>query len=128
MTEDDIRSLLKEMRDEAVPADSLVRVRTAVAGARTRKAPSHWMPFAGLAAFAALLVLMFVIPSADQVPPPPPIVAKISTPELVKAKPITPAVHRRVPRPPRAAKPTTDGTVVRIETADPDVVILLLGD
>ena len=141
MTDDDVRSLLRSLRDETVPADSLARVRLAVA-ARSEAAKSRrrfvlpWK-FVGLLASAALTILAVVLFSptkqttrpaakvrqevvtAKEVAPPPII-------NVEPQKPVMSATKSNKPR--RDAKPKSKDMVVRIETADPDVVILLIGD
>jgi hypothetical protein len=142
MTDEDVRRLLREMRDEPVPADSLARVRLAVAelsGARTgiRRLALAWK-FVGVLAATAIAVLVFVSlrPTRQSVSPvakiqeaattsqvsPPPII----TPERKKTGAIHPPKWKQKPR--RNPTANAGGVVVRIETTDPDVVILLIGD
>lgn len=128
MNEDRIRELLREMRDEPVPAGSLLRVQ---AGASERIAASSrrgtaWRVALALAAFAVLLLRP---PKPQSVPesialapagrPPEPELA----PAAAKPAPAKPAV-RRVRKPPSP----DGGAIIRIETPDPDVVILLIGE
>ena len=75
MTEDDVRALLHELRDEPVPADSLARVRMAVAE-RTRverRIPWlvwDWKRLAMLAAAIAVAVAaMLFRPGHRSIPP-----------------------------------------------------------
>jgi len=119
MTEDEIRGLLRAMKDEPVPVDSLARVRLGVAErARVRR----WWGWGLVAALAAVVLVVMLLRPVDvplvevahRVAPPP--VIEVSTP--VKA-PVKRKVVRRVKK---------ESMVVRIETADPDVVILLVGD
>ena len=56
MNEDDIRELFREMREEPIPPDSLVRVRQAVAERRRRGQSNFgWKVATGLLAMACLL-------------------------------------------------------------------------
>ena len=145
MTDDDVRSLLRSLRDEPVPADSLARVRLAVAerreAAKSRRRFVLPWKFVGLLASAALTILAVVwfsptrqttppaakvrqeVFTAKEVPPPPVVKverrsAMVSTAKLSKPRGVAS----------RGPKPSSKDTVVRIETADPDVVILLIGD
>jgi hypothetical protein len=142
MTEDDIRALLREMRDEPPPADALARVRLAVlerirAGTWTEWFIARWKVFSlgGIMAMILLTMLLY-----RPVPPSPP--AAPSIPSVAKVEEPTPipsvrqqSTKARVsskakPRMERPRKPASTGedVLVRIETADPDVVILLIGD
>jgi hypothetical protein len=146
MTEDEIRELFGEMRDEPVPADSLRRVRLAVAG-RTHSRSGAWRRnravlaaacgALGTAACVVLLALWWREPAA--VPrPAPPVVAR--TPIEQPTKPVPPPLRARGERRPspgavarrqqrvRTTPTATGDLVIRIETPDPDVVILLIGD
>lgn len=133
MTEDEIRLFLRELRDEPVPADSLARVRLAVAE-RSRKTSwlsGRWRMVGVLAATAMILLIAMWAPPFRQsttpdialVPaPPPPVIAQ----PMVKAAIKVVAKPKKENR--RKAAPMGEGVLVRIETADPDVVILLVGD
>ena len=59
MNENEIRNLFREMRDEPVPVESLVRVRARVEDRILRRAP--WKFAATIGAFAALAIAAFVI-------------------------------------------------------------------
>jgi hypothetical protein len=129
MTEDDIRRMLREMRDDPVPADSLARVRLAVNERTAAKSRLPWFAAVAAAAALAMLLVMFrpepvSVPAAPTALKPIPEIATVnSQPPLKKAaiakrsKPVRPSVS-----------PKADPLVVRIETEDPNVVILLLGD
>jgi hypothetical protein len=135
MTEDDIRSLLREIKDEPLPADSLARVRLGVAAATVSRRTMWWRLFATVAAVAAAVVLAVVVLRPTQQPVP---AASIAVPEAPVAvaprqePPRVVKVRASKPRPVRQTPPKVvneqPDVVVRIETADPDVVILLLGD
>lgn len=141
MTEDEVRALLHEMRDEPVPADSLARVRIAVADRRVEKT-SAWRVWSwkwlGLLATAVAIAVVAILlrparhsnpttaavrDDAVTIPAPPP---PVSSPEPKRdAVKVSTKRKRKVPR----IKDAPAGNLlVRIETADPDVVILLVGD
>jgi hypothetical protein len=131
MTEREIQDLLREMREEPVPADSLARVRAGVEQ-QIRKRPSvfAWKIAAALA-MAGCVVAGFlwlrtgkpvrveqaVAPEIAQVLPP------VEIPALPEI-PVRPASRPKRARP----RPAVEGVPVsiRIETPDPDVVILLV--
>jgi hypothetical protein len=123
MTEDDVRQLLRELGEEAPPADSLVRVRQRVAErtAAGRRRRVWWWPV--LAAAVAAVCLLVVVLSRPQpqprMPAPPPVVAVVEPPPA----PAPPPPFRVARKPPKR-----DGLVIRMETNDPDVVILLIAD
>jgi len=124
-----MRELFREMRDEPVPADSLARVRTAV-DLRIQKRP--WLfgwKLAAALAMAGCVVAGFVwlkqAKPVQQVSPPE--IAQVLSPVEIPALPEIPV--RPAPRPKRARpRPVVEGVPVsiRIETPDPDVVILLV--
>jgi hypothetical protein len=134
MTEDQIRELLREMRDEPVPPDSLARVRLGVAE-RGRARPG-WRVAAGLLAAACLVLgaLLFRPAVPARKPTPAVIARQADVPILrpvqaraadsVKKPRKRPAAHSRE-QPKRAAPPP--GVLIRIENPDdPDVVILFV--
>jgi len=144
MNEDEIRNLLHEMNDDPVPADALRRVRLGVA-ARTRSRTwmnrsRTWMKMWSAAAIAAaacatvlLLWLREPVPISQSATPV--AVLKPTPPPLVTAPlPIPPTRRNRTST--RAAvqpaiektRPAESNLVIRIETSDPDVLILLIGD
>ncbi|MCW5979146.1 MAG: hypothetical protein KIT09_13805 [Bryobacteraceae bacterium] len=144
MTDDEMRGIFREMRDEPVPPDSLARVRESVAVRTRQERPWRgwaWKVAAALAA-AASLVLVLVwsrasVPNQPPPAPPAPIAREEATPPPPPVEPPV-TVARRAPPPPeppvrparRVAEESTAGgaRVIRIETPDPDVVILLLED
>jgi hypothetical protein len=140
MNDDQIRNLFHEMRDDPVPADSLARVRQAVmARASARGAGRGFGLIWKLAipvALAGCIAAVLLRPSVRRVAPPavqP--VTLIDEPAPV-LPPQPPGLHKH----PRAtvkaarhlqAKPAPQeagASVIRIETSDPGVVILLLAD
>jgi anti-sigma factor RsiW len=128
MTDDEIRSLLRELRDEPVPADSLTRVRLGVAGRAGRRQFPVWRMFAALAAMVVVLlgVVLVAVRSRQEVAMLP-VVHQAPQPPAVAYR-MTEVVAKPVARVRRQAQVTEPGVVVRIETEDPDVVILLIGD
>jgi hypothetical protein len=132
MTDDQMRGLFKEMRDEPVPADSLARVQLKV-DERVSPSPRRSMWWWRLAAAALVVVftlgLLWKTPQAPLIatkPPNPVETAKVERPAVADPPVVRPARPRRVEP---AAQPTPPGAVaIRIETPDPDVVIILLGD
>lgn len=158
MKEDQIRDLFQKMRDEPIPTDSLHRVQQAVTEQiRPRPSLARrWGWAVGLATAAGLmLVAVLWNPKveekasqraavqqpvnqgpvsqrpADQQP-----VASSAAKEIVPARKPVQAVQtaRRVKpqqhRPPRQSlsKKSEDSIVIRLETEDPNVVILLVGE
>lgn len=130
MKEERIHELFREMRDEAVPADSLRRVRLVVA---ERTQPRFaWWRWGVAAALAACVLVVFLWPRPKEVVAPRQDVARhmeptkpaIERPSQMSslAKPVQKQVRK-------AVVPRHDSAIViRIETPDPDVVILLIGD
>ena len=135
MTEDEIRKLFREMRDEPVPPDSRARVRMAVAE-RTQSWPEklrrRWKWIAAVLASACLLLVLVMTRENKMVPPPapvvnPPVVASVETPAPVPPpRPHIVRARRRIAKPRRETAPG-GASLIRIETPDPDVVILLIG-
>ena len=130
MTEDQIRNLLHEMRDEPVPADSLARVRVAVAK-RTQTAVWMRWKIVALVFVTACAVLVVVWPRTAVPPVPAPVAVVQPAPPAAIIPQSTPPPLRPVVKPARDVKPVPapdGGVLIRIETPDPDVVILLIGD
>jgi len=125
MREDEMRDLLREMRDDPVPADSLVRVRTRVEERIAGRGRSRWAALLAAVAFAAICLIAVVTRRDPQPlsPPPPPLIAAVPAPPPAQAHVVAKPRHR-------TRKPATvqSNLLIRIETPDPDVVILLLGD
>jgi len=126
MNENEMRDVFREMRDEPVPADSLARVR---AGVEQRIGKRSWI--AGWKIAAALVVTGCLIAGFWLVRPvkivPQPKTAQIAQvvppPAVPLESPARPVSRPRRTRPrPVEAVPVS----IRIETADPDVVILLV--
>ena len=134
MNEQEIKGLLREMRDEPVPVDSLVRVRLKLDDRIRRRA--RWRIGAWATACASVLLAAVFVWQGMQVRDMPrggpeglPVVRseKVQPEELplVAAPPaVRPAIRRRPHRSVRAPQ----SLVIRMETADPDVVILLVSE
>ena len=136
MTEDQIRELFREMRDEPVPPDSKARVRMAVAE-RTRSWPEklrrRWKWWAAVLAPACLLLVALMTlqkkvdaPIPPAAPAPPVAVAEAPAPIVAPPRPHIVRARHRVATPPREIA-SGGASLIRIETPDPDVVILLIG-
>lgn len=136
MNEDRIRELLRDMRDEPLPADSLARVRAAVDERRaSRSRVFSWRLAAALAGALAIVVAMVAVslrpPAPARVEPavPEAAVQPVEAPLPAAPAPTPAPVHRAVRRvkqsPPAEPAPNV---VIRIETPDPEVVILLVGE
>ncbi len=122
MTEDQIRELLREMRDEPVPADSLARVRMRVDERVTAKRGIRWwIPALAVAALALLAVVYWPQPHSHR-----PAVVAVKQPE---APPVAVVTEPAVAMPIRVARRPAEaaaGAAIRIETADPNVVLILV--
>ena len=121
MTDDRLRELFRGLRDEPVPVDSLVRVRMGISARITRRRWLWAIAFASVPVCVLLLMMTLRFPA----PPPLPRVSPIVTAPLVQ-----PAVIRSAPRQVhrRRQKVASLPATIRIETDDPDVVIVLLGN
>ncbi len=130
MNDDEMRELFREIREEPVPADSLTRVRAAVdRRVQNRRWLFGWKLAAALA-MAGCLVAGFLqlnpVKPVTQVSPPE--IARVLPPVENAALPERPVVRVARPRRARRPRPVVEGVAVsiRIETPDPDVVILLV--
>jgi hypothetical protein len=131
MNENEIRELFREMRDEPVPADSLARVRAGVDRRIGKRSwIGGWKLAVALVMAGCIVAVFFMLRPGKRVP-----IQQVSLPEIAQGLPPVeiPAppeiTARRAPRPKRARpRPVVEGVPVsiRIETADPDVVILLV--
>jgi len=123
MTERDMREVFREMREEPVPADSLARVRS---GVEQRIGKRNWWRFAVPLALAGCAVAGFLLLRPVKAPA---IVEQPGAPVIAQVLPAVEIPARPAPRPKRARpRPVVKGVPVsiRIETPDPDVVILLV--
>ncbi len=142
MNDNELSELFSEMRDDPVPAESLARVRMAVAGrvqARRRVLGMGWkiaVPLAVAGCIAA--VMLRPRPVAPAAAPAPSAIIAVEQSAPVEAPPPKPAVHmpvRAVAKPVRHAQEAPASNVdaggaheIRIENPyDPDVVIVLIG-
>jgi hypothetical protein len=130
MKEQEIRSLLREMRDEPVPADSLVRVRLGLDDRIRRRA--RWRVGAWAMACASVLLAAVFAWQGMQVrevaqggvEPLPIVRSENPQPEVLSPPAVRPAIRRR----PRRVIREPQSVVIRMETADPDVLILLVSE
>jgi anti-sigma factor RsiW len=134
--EDKIRQLLHALKDEPVPPDSLVRVRTQIAK-RTQRAfwtrlGGPWVWSAALTPLFILLLTVGFITYKLQQP-----IAAIESHNRVAGVPQVPipatatfeAQSVKVRHRPALNQKTPESDIsIRIETEDPNVVILLIGD
>jgi hypothetical protein len=117
MTDEEIRGLLREMREDSVPPDSLARVRVRVA---ERTAKQRWWKRA-VWVLAPLCLSMVAVLFRSPAPTP-----RIELPAVVPVW-VEPAVVQSRPRHIVRRRPKQP-VLIRIETPDPEVVILLLGN
>ena len=127
MTDDRIRELLREMRDEPVPADALARVRARVEE-RTAPRPGRWWLVPVFAVVLAVLAMVFwprhpealVVQVAREAP-------IIAPPRLPASKPVAAVVAKPVRVAKRLQQPVAAAaSTIRIETADPNVVLIFV--
>ncbi len=125
------QAALRDLRDEAVSEEELRLVRQRVL-ARVRAEPAAqagWLRWAWVGAAAVVVVAGLSLWRPRQVEAPPPAVARVEAPAPVLATepPIAPRPVRAArpqPKPKRSAGPL----LVRLETADPQVVIYWIFD
>ena len=127
MTEREIQDLFREMRNEPVPADSLARVRLGVEKRTGKRSGWKWVVPVAL---AACVVAGFLLLRPAKAPLP---VEQPRAPEIAQVVIPPPELPIRTaqtaPRPKRVRRPQrVEGVPVsiRIETPDPDVVILFV--
>lgn len=129
MTEEEMRGLFREMRGEPVPADSLARVRAAVDHRiHQRRWMSPWKIAAAVVLAGCMAGVFLLLRPGKPVPQvSAPEIAQVLPPVEIPALPEIPA--RPASRPKRARpRPVVEGVPVsiRIETPDPEIVILLV--
>ena len=123
MNENEMRDVFRAMREDPVPADSLARVRAAVDQRRRSSAP--WKILALLAAAACLVAGFLILRPGKPVP-------KVAPVEIARTLPAAMAPEISVPPAPKAKRTRRPRPVesvpvsIRIETPDPDVVILFV--
>jgi len=123
MNEEEMRELFREMREEPVPADSLARVLAAVEQRRLHRVVP-WKILAALAAAACIVAGFLILRPGKPVQQTGPVEIARAIPAVPAEIPVPPA-----PKAKRARRPQHVETVpvsIRIETPDPDVVILLV--
>ena len=143
MNDDQIRELLHEMREDPVPADSLARVRQAVmARASTRVGRRGlgvvWKLAVPAALAGCIVAVLLRAPARHSAPPP--VQTTVAIEEKAPAPPVGAAVQRkansranaraalRFQQKPEPTAQADGASLIRIETPDPSVVILLLAD
>ncbi|HKD09708.1 MAG TPA: hypothetical protein VKB79_27630 [Bryobacteraceae bacterium] len=126
MSDESLRELFRELHDEPISADSLARVR---AGVFRGIAARRKRVFAFLTLVpVTIAILLFFAPVPRRAPvltPPRPVIAPAILDQPREQEPVRPrmkSVTRRVKKDPE--KPV----LIRIETDDPEVVILLVGN
>jgi len=125
MTEEDIRGLFREMREDSVPADSMARVRM-----RITERTATWRRWKRAALVIAPLCLLVLAVALWR-----PMSPRIVLPPVLPVR-VEPAVMRPEPPPAQLVRrkqvarrrPPEQPVLIRIETPDPDVVILLVGN
>ena len=130
MTDEEIREVFRDLRDEPVPADSLARVRLGLEERLRRR--SRWkIPALALAGVALLMAIGIV----DSRPPKrKAVVATVAShtpvPPPIELLPVSrrPVIAPAILTTPRRREQPAPAVSIRIETPDPDVVILLVGD
>jgi hypothetical protein len=140
MNDDQIRSLLRAMRDDPVPGESLARVRQALA-ARTSARDARrafglfWKVGVPLAISGCIAAAILLRPVRQTAPAPVQPVAVVEEPAPVLPQPIPAPNEHAAVRAPRHVRPRpapapqeAGASLIRIETSDPGVVILLLAD
>jgi hypothetical protein len=147
MNDNELRGLFSEMREDPVPAESLARVRMAVAGrvqARRRVWGIGWKVAAAVAVCGCLAGVMLRVRTVAPVQSPvaPVVAPAVVAPAVVAEQDVPvetpPALHKRAPtvaKPVRQVEAAPASNVdgggaheIRIENPyDPDVVIVLIG-
>ena len=130
MNEQEMREVFRGMREEPVPADSLARVRTRVEERIHRpRWVSPWKVAAALVMAGCIVAgFLFLRPArmpVRTVEPAPHEIAQVQPPPEIPVR-AAPEPRRARPRPVEAAPCIVPGMLIRIETPDPDVVILLV--
>ncbi|HEY3826929.1 MAG TPA: hypothetical protein VGL82_20370 [Bryobacteraceae bacterium] len=129
MTDDQIRDLFHEMREEPVPPDSLALVRMKVEDRVRSRA--RWKIAAWVTAAAVVMLIALLLPHGTVIH------NTAGTKTMAMRQPAKPSVDVPGTAPPVAVRPAIQKTrrrprassspvEIRIETADPDVVILLV--
>jgi len=126
MNEQEMRELFREMRDEPVPADSLARVRLGLEKRVNQPLGKiSWWKFVIPPVAAGCIVAGFLLLRPAKTPVRS---IEIAPPEIAEVIPAPEPPVRVVPRPRRVRPAPVAGmpVLIRIETPDPEVVILLV--
>jgi len=126
MNEQEMRELFREMRDEPVPADSLARVRLGLEKrVDQRLGQRSWWKFVVPLVAAGCIVAGFLLLRPAKTPVRS---IEIAPPEVAQVIPPPEPPVRAVSRPRRGRPAPVAGVpvLIRIETPDPEVVILLV--
>ncbi len=127
MTDDEIQRLLRDLRDEPVPQDSLARVRMRVTERTSQRGWRVWWVPAMAVVWIVLTVMLWPRRVIEPVAPPaPPVVVQAPAPAAA-VQPVVVAASKPTKIRPRAGSASSHGSI-RIETADPDVVLIFLTD
>jgi len=129
MSDESLRELFRELHDEPVGADSLARVRAGVRrGIASRR--KRWFAFLAFATAAVTFIAAFAFtPQQRTVTPRPPSPVPVTVPAILEQPGAPEAVRPRMTTITRRKKRELEKPVlIRIETADPEVVILLVGN
>ncbi len=134
MNDDQMRDLFREMREEPLPADSLARVRMAVAErvAEPVRRP-FWLRWQVAAAFMVALALLVVVLRQPEPKSTPAVIAVKQAPRPLPPILPQPVVVQqpkpvRLPQATARPKPRKTDSLIRLETPDPNVVIFLVAD
>jgi hypothetical protein len=125
MSDKEMNDLLRGLRDEPVPMDSVRRVRARVAERTRRRARAWWWIPVIAAAACTVFAMLWLHPRPTKPTAAPPV--SVAEPKR-QPRPTLRAVSRPKPKRARPVRKADDKILIRIETPDPDVVILLVGD
>ena len=129
MSDDNLHELFRELRDEPIAADSLARVRAGVSsGIAARR--KRFFAFLAFATAAMVLLAVFgITPQQQFIAPKPAPPTPATVPAILEQPREQEPVRPRTRSIARQGKRTPEKPVlIRIETADPEVVILLVGN
>ncbi len=135
MNENEIQNLLRELRDEPIPADSLARVRARVEERTRPRGFSLWWKAAIVVPLPVLSFFLLILARREPVPVPPkpqPAVQIATAPPVTRPRAARPSApeprHATQPAEVRIERQPAPAPMVRIETEDPDVVIMLIAE
>ncbi|HEX4137587.1 MAG TPA: hypothetical protein VHY84_23460 [Bryobacteraceae bacterium] len=129
MTDNQIRDLFREMREEPVPPDSLALIRMKLEDRIRSRA--RWKVAARVTAAAMVMLIALLLPhgavthkaaATKALAMGQPAKPSVDVPETAPLVAVRPAIQKTRRRPRASSAPVE----IRIETADPDVVILLV--